>query len=160
MAAVVCLVGSAKSESKRLVVGLAAGTPAYTGMEFVPMCWMTPMMVTNQSDFCFHLSIHVQRWVSMFAQEEAREGEGEEREARRKHQNQQPKKRGQQRATQDEDQGGKGTEPTQEEEEPRNPEERQEKREEGEERSSCQSSQCYRLQFSTEQTCLHVRSKQ
>ena len=55
MAAVVCLVGSAKSESKRLAVGLAAETPVYKGMESLPMCWMTPMMVTNQSDFCFHL---------------------------------------------------------------------------------------------------------
>jgi hypothetical protein len=157
MAAVVCLVGSTKSESKKLAVEFASETPAYKGMESVPMCWMTPMMVTNQSDSCFHLENHIRRWVAMFAQEEVGEGEEEEKKAQRKHQTQTPKKRGQQKATQEKNQGRKETEQTQGKEEPKNPEEGQDKRGEGEGKSSCQSDQCYRLQVSTEQPCLPIQ---
>ena len=113
MAAVVCLVGSPKSETKKLVVELAAETPAYTGMGSVPKCWRTLMMVTNQSDFCLPLGNHVRRWVSMFALEEAGVEEEKERKAQTRHRTQNPKKKEQRKANQEKDQDRKGSEQTQ-----------------------------------------------
>ena len=76
-AAVVCLVGSPKSESKELVVEVVAGTPVCSEKESVPECWRTLMMVIDQSDFGLPLGNHVRKRVSMFAPgKEGKGGEG------------------------------------------------------------------------------------
>ena len=143
LAAVVYLVESPKSEVTEQVVEVVAGTPACSEKGSVLECWRTLMMVTNQSDFCLPLGNHVRRWVSMFALEEAGEGEEKEKKAQKRHQS--PKKKEQRKANQEKDQDRKGSEQTQRKGEPKNPEGEQEEKGEGEEKSSCPSTPCYRL---------------
>ena len=154
LAAVVYLVESPKSEVTEQVVEVVAGTPACSEKGSVLECWMTLMMVTNQSDFGLPLGNHIRRRVSMFALGEEGEGEGKEKTAQRKHRAQNPTKKGPRTANQKRHRGRRGSEQAQQEGNPKNPEGGQEERGEGEERSSCPSLPCYKLKVSAEQTCL------